>query len=168
MTVVTFDIPVEHPSTGPAEPGTPEPGTPDPARWVRVCRVDELIPGRGVAALLNPGAADEPQLQAAVFRVGAGRLYAVGNLDPFSAACVVSRGLVGSRDGVPTVASPMLKHVFDLCTGRCVDGPAGPDPEHVLPVYPVRCVDGTVLVGVPAARPRPAANPAADLTTNGE
>lgn len=166
---VTFDTPVEHPSTtGPAEPGPSDPAA-EPARWVRVCRVDELIPGRGVAALLNPGAADEPQVQAAVFRVGAGRLYAVGNLDPFSAACVVSRGLVGSRDGVPTVASPMLKHVFDLRTGRCVDGPAGPDPQHVLPVYPVRCVDGTVQVGVPDARPEPAAGrPAADPTTNGE
>ncbi len=163
---IAFDTPVEASSAEPGEPGISTPGAPDqpaePARWVPVCRMDELIPGRGVAALLNPGAVDEPQVQAAVFRTGAGRLYAVGNLDPFSAACVISRGLVGSRDGVATVASPMLKHVFDLRTGRCLDGPAGPDPLRALPVYPVRCIDGTVQVGVPAAQP------ATVLAINGE
>ena len=127
------------------------PQTAAPARWVRVCRVDELIPGRGVAALLNPGApATALQLQAAVFRTAAGELYAVGNLDPFTGACVISRGLLGSRDGVPTVASPMLKHLFELRTGLCVDGPAGAQPES-LPVFPVRCAEGAVHVGVPDA-----------------
>lgn len=120
-----------------------------PPRWVRVCPLDVLIPGRGVAALLNPGAVGGPQVQAAVFRTGTGALYAVGNLDPFTGACVVSRGLLGAHDGAPTVASPMLKHVFDLRTGRCVGGPTGPRPEYALPVYPVRCLDGTVEVGAP-------------------
>jgi nitrite reductase/ring-hydroxylating ferredoxin subunit len=35
--------------------------------------------------------------------------------------------------------------VFDLTTGACIDGPAGPQPE-AIPVYPVRCADGLVSV----------------------
>lgn len=125
--------------------------TAPPARWVRVCGLEELIPGRGVAALLNPGGRAAAQLQAAVFRTADDELYAVGNCDPFTGACVISRGLLGSRDGAPTVASPMLKHVFELRTGLCVDGPAGPRPGTTLPVYPVRCTEGIVHVGVPAS-----------------
>jgi NAD(P)H-dependent nitrite reductase small subunit len=116
------------------------------AAWTPVCRYDHLIPGRGVAALLVDGT------QAAVFRTGADELFAVGNLDPFSGACVISRGLTGSRGGGPTVASPMYKHVFDLRTGACLDGPAGPQ-DAALSVFPVRCIDGFVYVlDTPAQR----------------
>ena len=107
---------------------------------IPVCRYEELTPGRGVAVLLPDGA------QAAVFRTLADELYAVGNLDPATGACVISRGLTGSRGGVPTVASPMLKHVYELASGRCVGGPAGPEPEHRLPTFPVLRDNGVVYV----------------------
>jgi len=107
---------------------------------IPVCRYEELTPGRGVAVLLPDGA------QAAVFRTLADELYAVGNLDPATGACVISRGLTGSRGGVPTVASPMLKHVYELASGRCVDGPAGAEPAHRLPTYPVLRDNGVVYV----------------------
>jgi nitrite reductase (NADH) small subunit len=103
----------------------------------RVCRYDELIPGRGVAVLLPD------MTQAAVFRTVEGGLYGVGNLDPATGAHVISRGLTGSRDGRPTVASPMLKHIYDLATGECVDGPAGREPL-ALTIFPVRCDNGVV------------------------
>jgi nitrite reductase (NADH) small subunit len=115
---------------------------------IPVCRYDELIPGRGVAVLLPDGT------QAAVFRTVADELYAVGNLDPATGACVISRGLTGSRAGVPTVASPLLKHVYELVSGRCVDGPAGPDPAHRLPTYPVLREDGLVYLLDDPAIPR--------------
>src|SRR3954470_23817334 len=95
------------------------------AGWVAVCRVADLVPGRGVAALVR-GA------QVALFRDDRGDVYAVGNLDPFSGAYVISRGLVGGRGDVVTVASPMYKQAFDLRTGRCFD-----DETVALPVYPV-------------------------------
>jgi len=107
---------------------------------IPVCRYEELTPGRGVAVLLPDGA------QAAVFRTLADELYAVGNLDPATGACVISRGLTGSRGGVPTVASPMLKHVYELASGRCVDGPAGAEPAHRLPTFPVLRDNGVVYV----------------------
>ena len=106
---------------------------------VRVCEYATLIPGRGVAVLLPDRA------QAAVFRTLDGRLFAVGNHDPATGASVISRGLTGSRDGAATVASPMLKHVYELATGRCVDGPAGPEP-FTLPTYPVYCDAGVVYL----------------------
>ena len=131
------------------EPHHPAANAPTVPRgtWVPVCRYDELIPGRGVAALL-----DTEGTQAAVFRTATGDLYAVGNHDPFTDAQVISRGLTGMRNGTPTVASPMLKHIFDLRTGACIDGPAGPQPAF-LPVHPVCAVDGVVSVHTRANNP---------------
>ena len=97
-----------------------------------VCRYDALLPERGVAALVG-------EVQIALFRTHEGQVFAVGNQDPFSGANVMSRGIVGSRGDVPTVASPMFKQVFDLRTGECLD-----DPSVSLPVYQVEIVDEMV------------------------
>ncbi|MDH6677655.1 nitrite reductase (NADH) small subunit [Rhodococcus sp. LBL1] len=99
--------------------------------WTSACTRSHLIPGRGVAVLLRGGT------QAALFRLADGSLRAVGNIDPFGRAAVMSRGLVGDRHGEPTVASPLLKQVFSLVDGRCLD-----DESVRLPVYPVRVVEG--------------------------
>jgi len=96
------------------------------AGWVDVCSYDDLIPDRGVCALVHG-------IQVALFRTFDGELYALSNYDPFSGAFVLSRGIVGCRGGIPTVASPMKKQVFDLGTGRCLD-----DAERSVPVYAVR------------------------------
>ncbi|MCF4138217.1 nitrite reductase small subunit NirD [Streptomyces sp. Tue 6430] len=86
--------------------------------WFTVCDLSLLVPGRGVAALLPDGR------QAALFRDRAGELYAVDNRDPFSGAAVLSRGLTGSAQGRPFVASPLLKQRFDLRSGQCLDDDA--------------------------------------------
>ncbi|PWI18549.1 nitrite reductase (NAD(P)H) small subunit [Streptomyces sp. Act143] len=83
--------------------------------WFTVCDLNVLLPGRGVAALLPDGR------QVALFRDRAGKLYAVDNRDPFGGAAVLSRGLTGSLQGRPFVASPLLKQRFDLETGECLD-----------------------------------------------
>ena len=75
------------------------------------------------------------------------QVFAVSNQDPVSGANVMSRGIVGNRGEVPTVASPMFKQVYDLRTGTCLD-----DPTVSLPVYPVDLVDGQVVVGAGADR----------------
>ena len=103
--------------------------------WTSVCAIGALQPERGVAVLI-----DHDQL--ALFRTFDGSLYALSNVDPFSGASVLSRGIVGDRGGEPTVASPMHKQVFSLVTGRCLD-----DREVSVPTYPVRVVDGVVQVG---------------------
>jgi nitrite reductase (NADH) small subunit len=106
-------------------------------RWLAVCQLEDLLPGRGACALLDGR-------QVALFRHVDGRLYAVGNYDPYGKAYVISRGIVGSRADVPTVASPLYKQVFDLRTGRCLDDPDGP----ALATYPVRVNGATIEVGL--------------------
>lgn len=116
-------------------------------RWETVCPLERLLPERGAAALL--GAGGEP-VQVALFRMAdgpggeQGTVHAIGNVDPFSGAAVLSRGIVGDRGGVPVVASPVYKQAFNLVTGECLD-----DPEVRVPVYPVRVADGWLQVGVP-------------------
>ena len=110
--------------------------------WREVCRLDRLPLERGVTALIDGE-------QVALFRTAEGALHALGNLDPFSDAMVLARGVVGSRGDRPTVASPMYKQVFDLETGCCLD-----DPAVQVPVHAVRVVEGTVEIAlaVPAQR----------------
>lgn len=109
--------------------------------WVPVCRLADITPDRGVAALVGPR-------QVAVFLLsplpGAdeapAEIYAIDNRDPYSGANVLARGLVGSAGDRPIVASPIFKQRFDLRDGACLDGD--------LPVrtWPVRIVDGCVEV----------------------
>lgn len=106
--------------------------------WTVVCDLAELLPGRGVAALLT---GDE---QVAVFRTADDEVFALSNVDPFSRAAVLSRGIVGDLAGVPVVASPMHKQHFELRTGVCVD-----DPAVSVRTYPVRVEHGQILVGPP-------------------
>ena len=103
--------------------------------WILVCPYRRLQPERGVAALVE----DEP---VAVFRLHDGTLRAIGNVDPFTGASVLSRGIVGTRGDAPTVASPLHKQVYDLRTGICLD-----TPDVRVPVYPVRLRAGLVEVG---------------------
>ncbi|MFI0709757.1 nitrite reductase small subunit NirD [Streptomyces inhibens] len=98
--------------------------------WLAVCAPGDLTPGRGVAALLPDGT------QVALFIDRGGRMYAIGNRDPFTGAQVLSRGLTGSAAGRPFVASPLLKQRFDLATGDCLD-----DPSVTVPTYRVRAAD---------------------------
>ncbi|MEU1481003.1 nitrite reductase small subunit NirD [Streptomyces sp. NPDC005760] len=95
--------------------------------WLAVCELARLLPGRGVAALLPDGR------QAALFRDRAGNLYAIDNRDPFGGAAVLSRGLTGTHQGRPFVASPLLKQRFDLETGQCLD-----DESVRITTYEVR------------------------------
>ncbi|GLZ61624.1 MULTISPECIES: nitrite reductase small subunit NirD [Micromonospora] len=101
--------------------------------WTTVCPVDRLEPDRGVAALVDG-------VQIALFRTADG-LFAIDNRDPVSGAYVLSRGIVGSRGGVPTVASPLHKQVYDLRSGHCLDLPGVAVARH-----DVRCRNGLVEV----------------------
>lgn len=101
---------------------------------VTVCKLDDLVPGIGVGALVNGQ-------QVAVFRLRNGDIFAISNLDPFSGANVISRGLVGDLKGFKVVASPIYKQHFDLATGQCLE-----DESVVLPVYAVQVDGDTVSV----------------------
>jgi len=106
----------------------------------RVCPLDDIVPNAGVAALVDGE-------QVAIFRLADDSVHAVGNLDPFSRANVLSRGIVGDLKGELVVASPVYKQHFELLTGRCVE-----DATVRIPVYRARVEEGFVVV-----EPRPQA-----------
>lgn len=108
---------------------------------VRVCAVSDLEVERGRAALLG-------NEQVALFLLADGAVHAVSNLDPYSGAHVISRGIVGSRGDAPTVASPLHKQVFDLRTGVCLETQGKAD--SALRVWPVHVIDGSVHIDVAA------------------
>lgn len=103
--------------------------------WTTVCPLSRILPNTGVCALVAGQ-------QVAIFRVGESDVYAIANYDPFSQAFVLSRGLVGDRNGMPKVAAPIYKQNFSLTTGQCLD-----DDTVSVPVYPTRVVEGNVQVG---------------------
>ena len=102
--------------------------------WTDVCAYADLLPDRGVAALVHGE-------QVAVFRLTGGELHAVGNFDPIGGAFVLARGLVGSRGDRAVVFSPLYKQAYDLATGRCLD-----EEGVAVPTYPVQVRDGRVHV----------------------
>ena len=104
-------------------------------QWVTVCQVTDIEPNTGVCALIN-------NEQVAIFRIGeTEEVYAIGNFDPFSKAYVLSRGIIGDRNGILKVASPIYKQNFNLKTGECLD-----DESVSVPSYPVKVVDGSIQV----------------------
>nr|WP_314844390.1 nitrite reductase small subunit NirD [uncultured Microbacterium sp.] len=107
---------------------------------IRVCSLDDLETERGRAALIDGE-------QVALFLLPDGTVAAVDNLDPYSGANVMSRGIVGSRGDAPTVASPLHKQVFDLRTGMCLETQG--KPESALRVWPVAVVERDVFVCLP-------------------
>jgi len=115
-----------------------------PLVWRDVCHVDDLLPDAGAPALFG-------ELQIAVVRVsgreGPDSFFALDNFDPFSRAPVIARGIVGDKNGVPKIASPIFKQTFDLRTGQCFE-----DPEVRLRTYPVRVREGRVELGFAPGR----------------
>jgi nitrite reductase (NADH) small subunit len=82
--------------------------------------------------------------QIAIFRIADdNELFGLSNVDPFSGAPVISRGIVGSNNGEPKVASPMYKQSFSLRSGICID-----DPTVALTTYAVREVNSFIEVCV--------------------
>jgi nitrite reductase (NADH) large subunit len=99
-----------------------------------VCAVDSLAPERGIAAEVDGR-------EVAVFRTVDGDVHAIDNRDPHTGARVLARGIVGTRGGAATLASPLHKQVYDLRTGVCLT-----DESLRVRVHRTRVVDGMVEV----------------------
>ncbi len=90
--------------------------------WLTVCKIEDITKNTGVCANFNGK-------QVAIFHMkkakdsdgigGISEVKAVCNVDPFSAASVLSRGLITEKDNQFFVASPLLKQEFCLETGQC-------------------------------------------------
>jgi len=101
---------------------------------VDICKLAELEPEWGEAALIN-GA------QVAVFRLWDDQVVVTSNVDPRTGSAVMARGIVGTRGGIPTIASPLHKESYSLQTGECFA-----NPDLRLTIHPSRVIDGRVQV----------------------
>lgn len=120
-----------------------EPQAAEETVWERACHVADLEPSWGEALLLR-------MKQIALFMISPTEVYAVSHRDPLGEAPVMARGIVGSRfvpavGDRPTIASPLLKQVYDLGTGECFS-----DASLSLPTFRTRVVGGFIEVEVPA------------------
>ena len=113
---------------------TARPNVAPQEQWVAVCKLTEIVPDTGVCALVHGR-------QVAVFRLSDDSVYAIDNLDPFSQANVLSRGIVGDLKGEVVVASPVYKQHFNLATGQCVE-----ETDVRVAVYPVRVERDVICV----------------------
>ncbi|TWP39001.1 nitrite reductase small subunit NirD [Leekyejoonella antrihumi] len=111
--------------------------------WVTVCLLEQLPVERAVVALVG-------DIQVAVVRLTGDEVRAVGHYDPVSRSHVMARGIVGSREvggrQLPTLTSPLLKQVYDLDSGACLD-----DYDLTLGCWAVRVRDGSVEIQPHAA-----------------
>jgi len=98
-----------------------------------VCTLDDILDCAGVCALVDGE-------QVALFRVGE-EVFALENLDPFSGANVLARGLVGDLAGQLVVSSPVYKQHYNLRSGRCLE-----DESVTLRTWPCGVLDGRVWV----------------------
>ena len=104
-------------------------------KWVDICAIADIPSNTGVCALVSGE-------QVAIFRVGdTNDVYALSNYDPFSKAFVISRGIVGDRNGITKVASPIYKQNFNLATGQCLD-----DETVSIATYAARVVEDRVQI----------------------
>jgi len=96
-------------------------------RWTDICPKSDLTPNAGICAKFN-------EQQVAIFLCKhSDSVYAVANFDPFGQANVLSRGIIGSTEGITYVASPLYKQRFNLVTGECLDSEI-----HQLKTFDIR------------------------------
>lgn len=112
------------------------------SEWYSICKVNDLVAGSGVAALVNGQ-------QVAIYYLPdeTPQLYALDNYDPIGGANVLARGIVGDVQGQLVVASPLYKEHFSLTSGRCLE-----KTEYAVRVWPVRIENGSVQLQQPAAQ----------------
>ncbi|MDY7026213.1 MAG: nitrite reductase small subunit NirD [Pseudomonadota bacterium] len=98
-----------------------------------LAKVNDIVPNTGVCSLYN-------NKHVAVFRTFDDQYFAIDNIDPFSNASVLSRGLIGEHDGTYYIASPIYKQRFDLNTGVCMS-----DDQVKLTTYQLDIVDDEIF-----------------------
>ncbi|MEZ8966470.1 nitrite reductase small subunit [Vibrio breoganii] len=101
----------------------------------KVCKIDDIVPGTGVCALVAGQ-------QVALFRPSADeKVFAISNTDPFAQSNVLSRGLIVEHKDELWVASPLKKQRFNLSTGACME-----DERFNVKSFKARVLKGAVEV----------------------
>lgn len=105
------------------------------ASWVKVARVEAVPVDSGITFLYF-------NQQIAIFHlIGYDRWYACDNRCPHKGELVLSRGIVGDRNGEPFIACPMHKRAFSLRTGECLG-----DTCPAVRTFPVQIIKGFIHI----------------------
>lgn len=103
--------------------------------WKEVCKVEDIPTDGGGCALIDGE-------QIAIFNfTRRGEWYATQNLCPHKKQMVLSRGMIGSKDGEPKVACPFHKKTFSLQSGKCMSG-----DDYEIKTYPIKVENGKVFI----------------------
>ncbi|NMP32449.1 nitrite reductase small subunit NirD [Thalassotalea sp. M1531] len=110
----------------------------DSKQWYTVCSVNDLVENSGICALLEKD--DEKQIAIFSLPQQPEKVFAVDNFDPIGKANVLYRGITGSTQGEPIVASPLYKQQFSLKTGLCIQ------EEAAITAYQARIAEQEVQI----------------------
>lgn len=106
--------------------------------WINVGAVVNFAKDLGSCVKVNG-------LQIAVFNLSKNnQWYAVQNLCPHDKRMVLSRGIIGDKEGEPKVTCPLHKNSFSLKSGKHI---SEGDVDDII-TYPVKVKDGDVFVEV--------------------
>ncbi len=104
--------------------------------WFKAARVEDFPENGGACVKYK-------DMQIAVFNfTRRNEWYACQNLCPHKMQMVLSRGMIGSKDGEPKVACPFHKKTFSLKSGECLNA-----EECSIAVFPVKVEEGYVHIG---------------------
>lgn len=105
--------------------------------WIKTAAVSDFPENTGMAVLVEGK-------QIAVFNfTKLNKWFAMLNRCPHKGEQCLARGILGDLNGVPKVACPFHKKMFNLETGESLSG----EPWKVK-TYPVKIEDGLVFIGV--------------------
>jgi nitrite reductase (NADH) small subunit len=94
-------------------------------QWIDICNTEDLIENTGICAVLphfQSGKLHDFFEQLALFYLPRkAQVYVLSNWDPIGKANVMYRGIIGSIQDEPMVASPLYKQHFSLETGQCFE-----------------------------------------------
>lgn len=105
--------------------------------WIYACSAEDVPENGGVCLKFG-------DKQIALFNFTACKQwFAVQNLCPHKNQMVLSRGILGDKDGEPKVACPFHKKTFSLISGSNLDG-----EDYKIETYPIKVVDGKIFVKI--------------------
>lgn len=107
-------------------------------KWFKVAQTDKFPKEGGIAVKYQ-------DTEIAVFNfTSQEKWYAISNLCPHKQEMLLSRGMIGDKNGIPKVACPIHKKQFSLESGECLDDSSCGNVK----VYPIKVEDDFVFIGV--------------------
>jgi nitrite reductase (NADH) small subunit len=111
--------------------------TSEKVKWHKAAKIEDVPENGGTCVKLE-------DKQIAIFNFKKrGEWYATQNQCPHKMQMILSRGMIGSKEGEPKVACPFHKKNFSLKTGECLSG-----EDYSIKTYPIKVEDGYVFIGI--------------------